>query len=116
VSGRRRWPNRDPIGIDGGANPYSFVHQAPTYNYDPQGLIAILPRIYLRPVAFPTFLGSTFVCVVYGTSSAVNPNSSMLQYCVSRALTTLKSEAYFNDRAGFDSACTTLDSCYRSFY
>jgi RHS repeat-associated protein len=33
-----RWPNRDPIGIDGGLNPYAFVGNAPTLFIDPLGL------------------------------------------------------------------------------
>jgi hypothetical protein len=38
ASGRRRWPNRDPIGIDGGINPYAFVANDPINHVDPIGL------------------------------------------------------------------------------
>lgn len=38
ASGRRQWPNRDPIGEQGGYNQYGFVANRPTYGYDPQGL------------------------------------------------------------------------------
>jgi RHS repeat-associated protein len=34
----QRWPNRDPIGEQGGYNLYEFVGNLPTYGYDPQGL------------------------------------------------------------------------------
>ena len=34
----QRWPNRDPIGEQGGINLYEFVGNLPTYGYDPLGL------------------------------------------------------------------------------
>jgi hypothetical protein len=39
ASGRRRWPNRDPLGIKGGVNLYSFVGNEPIQTIDLDGLL-----------------------------------------------------------------------------
>ncbi len=45
ASGRPQWPNRDPIGERGGLNLYTFVNNAPTYQFDPLGLDTFTFRI-----------------------------------------------------------------------
>jgi RHS repeat-associated protein len=37
-----RWPNRDPIGEDGGFNLYKFVYNSPGNRIDPKGLNSLL--------------------------------------------------------------------------
>lgn len=38
VSGRRQWPNRDPLGIEGGINLYAYVGNRSIDQIDPYGL------------------------------------------------------------------------------
>jgi RHS repeat-associated protein len=50
ASGRREWPNRDPLEEGGGSNLYAFVLNAPIYRIDPFGLAdSPLPSIPIPP-------------------------------------------------------------------
>jgi hypothetical protein len=44
-----KWPNRDPIGIQGGVNLYTFVNNNPISALDPIGsFVEFMPRPILR--------------------------------------------------------------------
>jgi RHS repeat-associated protein len=69
VSGRRQWLNRDPIGIKGGINLYSFAGNSPAVNVDRYGLLLYGgPSAYTRWQCIQNcnsqFLSDMHVCVV----------------------------------------------------
>jgi RHS repeat-associated protein len=62
ASGRRRWPNRDPLGIGGGINLYGFVGNDAVDRMDPDGRILFkMPDFSNDPNPKP----DSYFCRVY---------------------------------------------------
>jgi hypothetical protein len=84
ASGRRRWPNRDPIGVAGGNNLYGFARNDPENSVDMDGrlvgkcglktLLRLVGEALAPPVA--TLITAEAACevVIWGATEVMYPD------------------------------------------